>query len=217
MTKVCCTCKTIQDLNLFCKNKNNADGLSAQCKICAKSYRELNKDKIKDYPSSSKQYKSNYYDENKDHINFLRREKRTAEDAAKVKIKYNSDEEYRQKVLNYNKNWYSKNKTYFCKKNKKYSSENSDYIYLKNRKRSEKLLKFKNITQVEIDELLNQYNHKCFYCNIEVKKGINLHLDHKIPLSRNGEHSINNLAPSCKTCNLKKGTKTDLEFFKLLK
>jgi 5-methylcytosine-specific restriction endonuclease McrA len=33
------------------------------------------------------------------------------------------------------------------------------------------------------------------------------HIDHIIPLSRGGRHSIGNLAPACAACNLKKGYK----------
>lgn len=212
MTKACCSCKEFKSLDLFCKNKRSSDGLSAQCKLCAKQYAANNKDKKKQYPSSTKEYIKNYRDENKDQINLLRRENRTPDDAAKIREKYNSDIEYREKVKAYNRVWYSENKEYFVEKNKNYFDNNKDYIYLRNRKRDKKISEFANISQKDIDLLILNHNSKCFYCHVEVKRGINLHLDHKIPLSRDGEHVITNLVPSCKTCNLKKGTKTDFEF-----
>ncbi len=74
------------------------------------------------------------------------------------------------------------------------------------------MIQFKNISQLEVDNLLNNNNNQCFYCKIFVKRGINLHLDHKVPLSRGGSHHINNLVPSCASCNLRKSTKTAEEF-----
>jgi 5-methylcytosine-specific restriction endonuclease McrA len=54
----------------------------------------------------------------------------------------------------------------------------------------------------------------CCTCRVPVSRGINLHLDHATPLSRGGDHSIDNLVPACGECNLKKGTKTMDEFLR---
>jgi 5-methylcytosine-specific restriction endonuclease McrA len=75
----------------------------------------------------------------------------------------------------------------------------------------------KSIKQKDILNLLQNHNYQCYYCGIKVAQGDNLHLDHKIPLSKDGEHSITNLTPACATCNLKKGTKTDIEFLEIMK
>lgn len=51
----------------------------------------------------------------------------------------------------------------------------------------------------------------CFYCGGQTLKK-NRHVDHVIPLSRGGTHSVSNLAIACADCNLRKGTKTPAEF-----
>lgn len=176
---------------LFNKSKTYADGLYLYCKICIKKYR----------------------DEKKEHTNIVRRIK-YAQNADKINLK--NKEKYKEnssKIKEYNRKWYASHKEYFSQKNKKYAKENKQSIYLKNRKRSKKLVG-KNISQNQIDILLSQHEDKCFYCKIEIKAGFNLHLDHKIPLSRGGEHTIENLVPACKTCNLQKGIQTDEEFLK---
>jgi hypothetical protein len=57
---------------------------------------------------------------------------------------------------------------------------------------------------------------RCGYCRVELtptfKDGLPYQLDHKIPLSRGGEHVQSNWMASCRSCNAEKGTKTDFEF-----
>lgn len=50
---------------------------------------------------------------------------------------------------------------------------------------------------------------RCFYCGDT--KGP-FHLDHKMPWSRGGEHSVENLTVACQICNWRKGTYTHEAF-----
>jgi 5-methylcytosine-specific restriction endonuclease McrA len=74
--------------------------------------------------------------------------------------------------------------------------------------------------------VINKTEGKCFYCrcilpesNKEYDEGgkvvsesRNWHIDHFVPLSRGGNHKIENLVPSCINCNMKKLTMTGEEF-----
>lgn len=61
---------------------------------------------------------------------------------------------------------------------------------------------------------------RCFYCSAELREpapnGTVSHrdctLDHKLPLSRGGEHHWENVVASCLRCNREKGDKTVEEF-----
>ena len=75
--------------------------------------------------------------------------------------------------------------------------------------RSEKIKEF------ELKELFYN-NQKCEYCGVDLNEK-DFQIDHKIPLSRNGKHSIDNLAISCKECNNLKGTMTSEEFLIFIK
>lgn len=189
MQKVCCTCKTLKDLHFFSKNKSFKDGYAVRCKQCIREYNVANKEHI------SQLRKKNY-------LNNI--------DNCK-KYSKKSHFLHREERLQKQKIYYQNNKEYFKYKNKKYKEDNKDYILLKNNKRKN-LIKLQNINQSEIDNLLINNNNQCFYCKIFVKRGINLHLDHKVPLSRGGNHHINNIVPACASCNLRKGTKTTEEF-----
>lgn len=70
------------------------------------------------------------------------------------------------------------------------------------------------ISYVELENLYNA-NKFCHYCNIELMKE-DITFDHKIPLSKNGSHTISNVAICCKDCNNLKWDKTEEEFFNFL-
>jgi RHS repeat-associated protein len=57
---------------------------------------------------------------------------------------------------------------------------------------------------------------KCEYCDAEItkkpRKSNSFEVDHRTPYSRGGPTTDENLAPSCRTCNRRKGAKTPEEF-----
>lgn len=61
----------------------------------------------------------------------------------------------------------------------------------------------------EVMDMVLRSDGICSYCGCQLEK---YHVDHKIPLSRGGSNSLDNLAISCEKCNLQKGTKTADEF-----
>lgn len=54
-------------------------------------------------------------------------------------------------------------------------------------------------------ELKAEWNHRCAYCG---EPSAALHKEHVIPLEQRGRHHIDNIVPSCPTCNYEKGTLT---------
>ena len=57
-------------------------------------------------------------------------------------------------------------------------------------------------------EMKRLYRQKCFYCGANDQ----ITVDHIIPISRGGRHSIGNLLPACKPCNQSKHKKTITEW-----
>lgn len=67
------------------------------------------------------------------------------------------------------------------------------------------------ILDKEIDRI---YSMPCFFCGTTE----NITIDHIIPISRSGNHSIGNLQPLCRSCNSKKMKKFNSEYkYKTLK
>lgn len=50
------------------------------------------------------------------------------------------------------------------------------------------------------ERTLRRFDRKCAYCGATG----DLHMDHVVPLSRGGTHTIGNVVPACPTCNLSK-------------
>lgn len=171
--------------------------------IVKKKYYESNKEKVKEYQAT-------YYQENKDKAN--QSSKRFYED--------NKD-----RMLYIQKLAYLENKDYILKRNKDYQVKNKDKVracrkewassksgkiakkvssHLRNTKM--RITNDNTITKTSLALLLSKQNDKCYYCGTHLDFNIkfSVHLDHYIPISKGGAHSIDNVVFSCKMCNLKK-------------
>ena len=62
-------------------------------------------------------------------------------------------------------------------------------------------------------EMIAIYNSPCAFCNSRE----NITIDHIIPISRNGRHSVGNLQPLCKSCNSSKNARLISEYKYYLK
>lgn len=70
------------------------------------------------------------------------------------------------------------------------------------------------LTIAEWREILNEYNHCCAYCG---KPGQRFTQEHKMPVSRGGGYTRENIVPACRSCNSQKHNKTPDEFAAYLK
>ena len=60
--------------------------------------------------------------------------------------------------------------------------------------------------------LLERYGGRCHYCGADGR----MDADHRIPLSRGGSNTIENIVPACKSCNCSKNDRTEEEFWQYL-
>ncbi len=63
-------------------------------------------------------------------------------------------------------------------------------------------------------KILEEQDYKCLYCGRDVSEDYSL--DHRIPLSRGGKNTVENIDIVCKDCNTKKSTRTKKEYLKVL-
>lgn len=76
-------------------------------------------------------------------------------------------------------------------------------------------------TNKEIKLVFNKTGGVCYYCGVDfpsdtvflddggkiISSKRNWHIDHVTPVSKGGTYDLENLVPSCSTCNFKKGDK----------
>lgn len=110
----------------------------------------------------------------------------------------------------YMKEYYKKNKEKILANVKNWNSTESGKAssVIKSAKRRALKLSTEDgtITKESLQQLRELQNNKCYYCecelNFEAKNEV--HLDHHIPLSKGGIHSITNVKYTCKSCNVSK-------------
>jgi 5-methylcytosine-specific restriction endonuclease McrA len=169
-----------------------------------KTYRENNKEKIKEY-------------------NRISREKRK-EEAAAYSARYY--QEHKERIKGRRKLRYQKNKAAVSEQGRIYREKNKEKVRLRrakwkaaNRvkchqywhKRYAASMKSRIGNQSTIIEWESSWRKKksvkCYWC--ETRFGPSAcHCDHVVPISKGGSHSIENLCISCAKCNTSKGVNT---------
>lgn len=92
-----------------------------------------------------------------------------------------------------------------------YQARNLDRVRIvQENRRAQKLAAGGRITKADVERMWTKQEGRCAYCSNMLTSGY--HLEHKIPLSRGGTHTPDNVCLSCKTCNFKKHTMTAEEF-----
>ena len=106
--------------------------------------------------------------------------------------------------------WYKANPDKVCESNRLWAKANPDKgRENSNRYRARKAALPATLTEGEWQEVLAAHDHKCAYCGAE---GVPLAQEHKMPASRGGGYTKDNIVPACALCNSRKGTKTAEEF-----
>ena len=211
-TKICKKCNTEKSITEFYYNKKK-DTYETNCNSCLslyrKEYREKNKEK-------AKQYASNWRTINEQRKKELDRKYRenNIEKIKECRKKYAIDNS--KKLIEKSKKWYQLNKERAKATKKEYNKiyKTTESYRLSNKiqriKRRKQLKNTKNqVTSKVLKEIIDKSSN-CYWCNKPLK--YDYHIDHYIPLSKGGEHTITNLVISCPDCNLKKHAKDPYEF-----
>lgn len=124
------------------------------------------------------------YWENKNNIDFIKRRN-------EINIKY-----IKKNYFNYRE----KNRIATKKYRRTENGKNTNRDHKAKRRTIEKKGK---ITLSQWKDKMKEFNDKCVYCGASE----DIEQDHIIPLSKGGQHCIDNVQPLCKKCNRKKSNK----------
>lgn len=103
-----------------------------------------------------------------------------------------------------------------CANKKQFMTDREFRIYFDNQKKEVRKEVFENYPEIR-DQVFKKYNYNCIYCLHEygfMPEGKKLTIDHKIPVSKGGTNSLNNLACACKDHNFDKKDLTTEQYFK---
>ena len=209
-TKQCTKCKVLKCFTSFSVDNTKKYNIRSQCKKC-------NSKGIRSYQcsnattNSKREYSKRYYNDNKDAIRIANRNYYINN----RDVILNKSNEYRkaniEKSINRSRLFYSENTEYCKEKSKIYKKTDKGIAIAKNnnhKRRSKK--KQGDVSTKQLLEL--QQNAKvCYWCNVSFKDK-KVHIDHYIPLSKGGEHTLSNLVVSCAKCNMSKKAKMPEEF-----
>jgi 5-methylcytosine-specific restriction endonuclease McrA len=187
-----------------------------------KKWKDINKEKIKEYNAL-------YRKENKEKVNKLCRawykENRERKLAESKKRYQNNIEHYREKGRERQSKWVKDNpvKALFQRQRHKKKAR------ITTRLRQVRKVAEKYNCKIGDPEKLREFYEKalsidciyCYYCKDECGNKVARYkkdatVDHKIPLSKGGDHAVDNLVIACRDCNSVKNAKTDKEFFEFL-
>lgn len=198
LVKTCTGCKIVKTAtnDYFAKDKSGRYGLRARCKECDKAYRKKhyqeNRESIRE---KQNEYLKRYYVENKDDILEYKRGY-YQENREDILYKYR---EYRlsnkEKINEYKRNYKRNNRHLFNQ-------------YRQKRRALKRSLP-NSFTVDQWETAKSHFYNLCAYCGRDKE----LQQDHFIPLSAGGEYTVNNIIPSCVSCNSSKGNRSFFDWY----
>lgn len=115
----------------------------------------------------------------------------------------------RDKLVEYSRAYYQSHRSDFLERRRKWLDENP---HLRARQRYESRVSTEtakvSVFEISASAMRQIMRGACLYCGSRER----LTLDHIVPVSRGGRHSVGNLAVACWSCNMSKGTKTIMEW-----
>lgn len=236
--KRCSKCQQWLELECFGKDRKRKDGLSGQCRSCRKRNSTILKEKrrangFKCCPKCKQWLEFEHFCKNKNKKDNLSSYCRECCRLNRVSYSKKNKEIIKERT----KQYYKKNKEILYERTKQWRKENkekSDAIYARYRKTKKRKIVLKKYQESELGkrtganrsqrrrarlsqcetfvildkEIRRLRNSPCNVCGSKE----NIHLDHIIPITRNGRHSIGNLQPLCQHCNCSKNDKLMAEW-----
>lgn len=181
--KACIKCGTWKSLDSFDRNPKTRDRRIGSCKDCARLWRQAR-------GGLAAEAARRWREQNRERFFQSRRERnrRNYKPHPRVQARM-SEEQQRERRHRYNQEWNARN------------PEQRQIIRQAYRARKKRA--GGAVTKAEWQQLCDFYGNQCLCCGSHES----LSVDHVIPLSKGGAHSIENIQPLCGSCNSRKHNK----------
>src|SRR5262245_1560599 len=191
--KQCSRCKQVfpATIEYFLGRKERKSGIRSECKLCTKAISAIRcqRDKLK-IKQSAKKSREKYPEKIKQRMQKWRQANRIHVKTYKNAYRTQYPQQHREEV-------------------RRWKIRNPDKVREQNLRRQsqKKQVAIHDFTVAQWQIVKATYNPRCVYCG---KKPKRLTMDHIIPLSKGGQHTLNNIVPACRSCNSTKHTKPPL-------
>ncbi len=217
----CKRCEVSKPLVEFSNDKRKLEGKNTMCKLCSyeqrKAFREENKERLAEegrlWRRNNKEKlvesRAKYYMRHKEESKTYRADNIERINAKQKEYRENNREKRNHQVSE----WAKDNKDYCSLRQKEYrkTQKGKMVTIAAQHKRAERSRDTcdGSVTTMSLVELLEYQNNKCYHCSNELDHDTRraVHLDHLIPLSKGGTHTLDNVVWSCACCNLTKSDK----------
>ena len=204
-------CRESKPLSLFGVKSGAKDGYTSMCKACKSRQRResyaMNPRATLDANARSRQRnaekinerKRAAYEAQKNDPDFKAKRKAYADSRKEEKREY--DRRYRERTREQQKKW-----------SREWAANNKDKVRAIRRtyKVKRRAVESEGIGTTELAAWAESAEKSCYWCGIQCDESY--HIDHYEPLSRGGEHRVENLVISCPTCNMRKSCRDPYEF-----
>jgi|DEB0MinimDraft_3_1074331.scaffolds.fasta_scaffold00146_21 5-methylcytosine-specific restriction endonuclease McrA len=225
-SKPCTKCGVIKSLEEYSPDKRAKDGKQGRCRECS---RIANNQRYHADVEMSRGQRRAYYSENKRNVlanNAKSRKKNRCKVLAGKKEYYErvkSDPEWQKtekdrreknkaKKREYDRAYAAENSARKVEAAKNWRDRNPERRAVIVQKYDARRRNWKaDCDQVaDIAKWREDADKACHWCGVDCSA--DFHVDHVIPLSKGGSHTLDNLVISCPTCNLRKGAKDPEQF-----
>jgi hypothetical protein len=178
--KRCPACGREKPLNKFYEDTARKDGYSSICKKChGKSVKKWQTNNLERFKEINRRWKKAHKKQR------AAESKKWAEDHPDHKREVGKA--WRAGNPDYGKNWREKNRD---------KTKNYEQV------RRARLAEVRSdLTIEEWEAVLDFYGHRCLCCG---KENVKLTIDHVLPISMGGTHTVDNVQPLCGPCNSRK-------------
>lgn len=199
-SKTCSRCQQVLPLSAFGKNRSRKDGLHVYCRPCqnerSRLWVEANQKRRQEIVAKSNESRRELNRQWRlDNREALRAKKRQEYVQKKDEYLRRARESYRRNPEAYKRRAVEHQRLHVDEKRRR----TLDY-------RARLLRARRSI--VSTRDIAKITRASCTYCGSSER----ITVDHVIPLSRGGLHSIGNLTPACLSCNASKGAQTVMEW-----
>lgn len=194
-TKHCTKCRQMLDLSMFYFPKSLGGRATSKCKECFRRYREANRQRDAEYRERNREKiresDRRYREKNRDKL--LEKARQFRRDHKDIKARYRRDYYIR----------HAPRLREEAARERKLNPER--FRVARHNRRARERSGGGKVTQVQWSSILARFDGKCAKCG----EAANIQMDHVVPLAKGGRHSVDNVQPLCRECNLRKATKTE--------